>query len=405
MLNSTPKAPHDESDGQVWTMISESVQRLETSWATASSVSLASLLPGQDHSFRRRILLELIKVDQEYRWKSADRKLTEQYLDEWPELGREDEVVLELLEAECLTRAVVGELPEAAELQRRFPGVAHRINLQEVQQRTSGETMSGPTWTPQIDSPTSPSRLDGSDPVDAPPLQIGQPFGRYEINALLGEGGMGWVYHAYDTLLQRDVALKVPRFCLASDSELAERFLRESQAAARIEHPHVCTVHDAGEIDGVCFLTMRLVRGESLAQRLRSGPLAPVAAAQLARKLASALSAIHRCGILHRDIKTSNILLNEAGEPLLTDFGLARPAGTATLDVTQPSTLPPAECQAAIDTDVESNTDWFGHSVPSASHTVLQVGTIHYMPPELFQNRPPDIAATSTAWGLCSTGR
>ena len=164
------------------------------------------------------------------------------------------------------------------------------------------------------------------------------------------------VYHAYDTLLQRDVALKIPRFAQSTDHAVVERFLRESRTAARIEHPHVCAVYDAGDVNGVHYLTMRRVRGQSLAQRLQQGPLKPVEAARLTHKLALALSAIHDHGMLHRDIKTSNILLDEVGEPLLTDFGLARLPDAVPLASDQPVTSGSGTLQSAIDTDLESNT-------------------------------------------------
>ena len=193
MFKSSTETPHNDADGQVWTMISDAIQRLEASWATGSAVSLASLLPDTGHDVRRRVLLELIKVDQEYRWKSGDRKRTEAYLDEWPKLGSDREAVLELLEAECLTRAVVGELPEAAELGERFPGIAGQIDLQEAQLRAVAEATSETSGALPSDglSPASQAVRPEDHASPAPPLEIGQSLGRYEIATLLGEGGMG----------------------------------------------------------------------------------------------------------------------------------------------------------------------------------------------------------------------
>ncbi len=220
-------------------MLGDSVQRLEDSWNSGTPVSLGDLLPEPGHPFRRRTLLELAKVDQEFRWRSGDLRLIEAYLSEWPELGSDPEVLVELLEAECLTRAGLGRLPTTDELQHRFPDIASHINLQEIERQANDEAENPHGWKIPTGTPTSASNSQSLAIDEAPPVQIGQQFGRYEVKALLGEGGMGWVYHAYDTLLQRDVALKIPRFGKDTDPALVQRFLHESRTAARIEHPNV----------------------------------------------------------------------------------------------------------------------------------------------------------------------
>ena len=148
-------------------------------------------------------------------------------------------------------------------------------------------------------------------------------IGPYEVTAKLGEGGMGVVYHALDTRLNRAVALKMIR-AAGEDENLRRRFLREAQSAAHVNHPSICRLYDIGEEDGRPFLVMELLEGESLAARLVRGPMALADAVQVALSVLSALAALHRCSILHRDLKPSNVFLSTQGVKLL-DFGLAKP--------------------------------------------------------------------------------
>jgi len=155
-------------------------------------------------------------------------------------------------------------------------------------------------------------------------LEPGAPFGPYRIVEPLGRGGMAVVYRAHDPALERDVALKVlpPEFL--HDSSFAERFRQEARVAARLEHPHVLPVHAFGIEQGRPWMAMRLVGGGSLADRLRHGPLPPAQAASLLREIASALDYAHSKGVVHRDVKPANVLLDEAGRAYLADFGIAR---------------------------------------------------------------------------------
>lgn len=155
-------------------------------------------------------------------------------------------------------------------------------------------------------------------------LSPGRSFGRYEIGERLGSGGTGTVYRARDLQLDREVALKIPRLDLHADPGAADRFLRQARLAAQIDHTHVCSVYDAGEIEGICYLAMRLVRGPTLADWMSPREVSGREAAEIVRKLALAVQQIHQRGIIHRDIKATNIVIDEAGEPLLMDFGLAR---------------------------------------------------------------------------------
>jgi tetratricopeptide (TPR) repeat protein len=188
-----------------------------------------------------------------------------------------------------------------------------------------------------LPTPTSP---DGSPftaalgPVPEIPHETARalpaPFGRYELRELLGEGGMGSVYLAHDTQLDRPVALKLPRFADEERPQARERFLREARAAAGLRHPNICPVYDAGELGPDLYLSMAYVEGEPLSRRLRrEGPLPAREAATLARAVALAMDEAHRHGVIHRDLKPSNVMLDLRGQPVVMDFGLARRAGTA----------------------------------------------------------------------------
>lgn len=160
-------------------------------------------------------------------------------------------------------------------------------------------------------------------------------FGPYRLDELLGRGGMGEVYRAYDTLKDRVVALKLLHPGLADDAVYQERFRRESHAVARLGEPHVVPIHDWGEIDGVLFIDMRLVSGEDLRSLLRrDGALTPDRAVHIIEQVASALDAAHADGLVHRDIKPENILVGANDFAYLVDFGIAHDAADSPLTQT-----------------------------------------------------------------------
>jgi ABC-type amino acid transport substrate-binding protein/predicted Ser/Thr protein kinase len=155
-----------------------------------------------------------------------------------------------------------------------------------------------------------------------------EPFGHYQLLELLGRGGMGEVYRAHDTRTDRIVALKVLPPHLAEDTVFQQRFRRESQAAAGVNDPHVVPIHSYGEIDGRLYLDMRLIEGLTLGEILseRERPLGPQLAVKVVEQVASALDGAHQAGLVHRDVKPSNILISEREFVYLIDFGLARTA-------------------------------------------------------------------------------
>ena len=165
--------------------------------------------------------------------------------------------------------------------------------------------------------------------------RLGTTFGPYELHSLIGVGGMGEVYRAYDTEKERTVALKLLRPDMAADPAFQERFRRESRVAARLQEPHVIPVHDFGDIDGVLYIDMRLVEGRSLKDLLRTdGALPPTRAVSIIGQVAAALDAAHGNGLVHRDIKPENVLLTADDFVYLVDFGIAHGGGEASVTKT-----------------------------------------------------------------------
>jgi eukaryotic-like serine/threonine-protein kinase len=155
-------------------------------------------------------------------------------------------------------------------------------------------------------------------------LTSGTRLGPYEIESPLGAGGMGEVYRARDTRLDRTVAIKVLNSQLVANAELRARFEREAKIVSQLQHPHICVLHDVGSEGATEFLVMEYLEGQSLADRLKRGPLAQTELLKIAIQIADALEKAHRAGVVHRDLKPANVMLTKPGAKLL-DFGLAKP--------------------------------------------------------------------------------
>ena len=156
------------------------------------------------------------------------------------------------------------------------------------------------------------------------PKPLPEKFGRYAIDRKLGSGAMGTVYLARDTQLDRLVALKVPRFPEENRERAIKRFYREARSMATLQHPNLCPVYDVGEIDGITYMSMAFIEGGTLEDHVRNhGRFANDELATMIRKLAMAMQDAHQAGILHRDLKPVNIMIDKRGEPVIMDFGLA----------------------------------------------------------------------------------
>jgi eukaryotic-like serine/threonine-protein kinase len=154
-------------------------------------------------------------------------------------------------------------------------------------------------------------------------LSSGTKLGPYEILAPVGAGGMGEVYRAKDTRLDRTVAIKILVAHLSSNPDLKQRFEREARTISSLSHPHICALHDIGHQDGIDYLVMEFLEGETLADRLNKGALPMDQVMRYGMQIADALDKAHRQGIVHRDLKPGNIMITKSGVKLL-DFGLAK---------------------------------------------------------------------------------
>jgi serine/threonine protein kinase len=170
-------------------------------------------------------------------------------------------------------------------------------------------------------------------------LQPGTTLGPYEIQSPLGAGGMREVYRARDTRLERTVAIKILPAHLSVDAVRKQRFEREAKTISSLNHPHICTLHDIGSQDGMDYLVMECVEGETLAKRLEKGPLPLEQVLKYGAQIADALDKAHRSGIVHRDLKPGNIMLTATGAKLL-DFGLAKPAAPVVSGATLTAAVP-----------------------------------------------------------------
>ncbi|MEO5618211.1 MAG: serine/threonine-protein kinase, partial [Candidatus Eisenbacteria bacterium] len=155
-------------------------------------------------------------------------------------------------------------------------------------------------------------------------LQSGQQILHYRLTEKLGEGGMGVVWKATDSTLDRSVAIKVLPPGFAADAERLARFEREARLLASLNHPNIATVYSVHTVDGVRYLSMELVPGEDLAQRIARGPVPTPEALEIARQIALALEAAHETGVVHRDLKPANIRVTPDGRVKVLDFGLAK---------------------------------------------------------------------------------
>ena len=208
-------------------------------------------------------------------------------------------------------------------------------------------------------------------------LTAGTKLGPYEIESPLGAGGMGEVYRARDTRLERTVAIKVLPSHLSSDSDLRQRLEREAKAVSKLSHPNICTLYDIGHQDGVDFLVMEYLEGETLEKRLTKGTLSPEQTVQYGAQIADGLARAHKMGITHRDLKPANVMLTKTGAKLL-DFGLATQSGPAPL------------AEALTEMTQE-------HSKLTSAGMI--VGTFQYMAPEQLEGKEADARTDIFAFG------
>ena len=230
------------------------------------------------------------------------------------------------------------------------------------------------------------------NPATLMPITAGTRLGPYEVLSPLGFGGMGEVYRARDTRLERDVAIKVLPSHLSDNPEFRQRFEREAKAISQLSHPNICALYDVGNADGVEYLVMELIEGQSLADRLEKGALPIDLVTKFGIQIADALDKAHRQGIVHRDLKPGNVMITRSGVKLL-DFGLAKlSVSTAAREISELSSLPTELTPAQPLTE---------------RGTVL--GTFQYMAPEQLEGKEADSRSDIFAFGCVlyemATGR
>ncbi len=279
--------PAGSLDSTEASLLDRIIEEFEEAWQDGQSPDIATLLPEAGRA-RRAAITRLTQIDLEYRYRAGEAVRVEEYLERFPDLGRDPDSAVELIhwEYELRRRSEPGLSIE--EYLGRFP--KHRELLQD-------RLASGPTLP-------MPSRETQADP---PPPEVPG----YEILDVLGRGGMGVVYKARQAALNRVVALKMIRAgALAGPEELA-RFLAEGEAVAQLQHPNIVQIHEVGRHAGLPYFALEYVDGGSLDRRLRGAPLPAREAARLVETLARAVQHAHERGVVHRDLKPANVLLQD----------------------------------------------------------------------------------------------
>lgn len=326
------------------------------------------------HKTSPRQLWDRIRNKRRAAWTDGQQVRVESIVRQLPALSEDPEVIAELLYQEFCLREEHGEDPNSTEFLQRFPDSAAALSrLFDKHKKTTGG--SGTGYRDTLDMSAHGSTLAGMLAAELErssndSLKEGHKFGRYLLVDQLGEGAMGVVFLARDTMLDRPVALKFPKFT-EKDVEAGhrERFSREARAAAAIDHPNICPIYDIGEFEGQDYIAMAYIAGANLADTLEQlGPLDPDEACELIRDVAQAIHECHEQGIIHRDLKPSNLVVNQRGTPIIMDFGLAS-----------------IEDANSLTTD----------------HQVM--GTLSYMSPEQLRGSAADLGPSSDVYSLGAT--
>lgn len=352
----------------------------DLNWQAGQIELQLKALPSTLQPFRSIALAELVKIDIERCWRHNVEATVESYVEQLPGLGSTETVVADLLLTEWEARCRSGKTPRFDDFVRRFPKQADSLRqlIERADVQAAAERKSS---SPAVASPNphqrDTSKVMGRDTAsqalrraaNSTPTEhdIPEAFGRFRIVRKLGHGGMGDVYLADDTRLNRQVALKVPHFDRRTQAEVQERFDREAKAAANLDHPHICRVHEVGEFDGRRFMVLEFIDGPSLAEAIKAKPLTDAEAIRLVQLVAGAVGAAHDKKIIHRDLKPANIMLTADGQPKVTDFGLAR----------------------RVDTDDQRLT-----------HSGMILGTPAYMPPEQLTGELDKVGPASDVYSL-----
>lgn len=273
--------------------------------------------------------MDVLLTDQALRFQSesVDPIDIEQYLKCIPDIEQDWSQCFDLVAAEIRHRESRGQAPDIDQYCDRFPSLTDQLlKLRDGSDQSTDELE--PTITvacreadaSSFDDSVLPKSSDTEVSAPAAPKFIG----RYRVESTLGTGGFGQVVVGYDSDLERRVAIKIPNADRVGDEEGAQEFLAEARALARLDHPAIVPVYDVGQTEaGLCFIVSKLIDGQDLSRRVKSSPLSYSEATRLIMTISEALHYAHGRGLVHRDVKPENILIDQSGQPFLTDFGLA----------------------------------------------------------------------------------
>ncbi len=304
----------------------------DENWTPERFEEIAAQLSNAEPKLREAALAGLVGIDLEKHWQQGDCRALEYYFARHPALGTRESVAVDLIFAEYEIRRQFKQPQTFAEFARRFPHQAAALKQMILEARQAGGKSSllktGETLKPN-DTELSQSGQIKSTPGIAettaiPKASIPNQFGeRYELLKELGAGAMGRVFLARDKKLDRKVALKMPTFSGKNAQEFIERFQQEAKNAARLNHPFLCTIYDFGQFDGKTFITMEYVEGKPLEYFVGKNQFSEARAIRLAVKIAQGLAHAHENGVVHRDVKPDNIMVDGKSNPRIMDFGLA----------------------------------------------------------------------------------
>jgi serine/threonine protein kinase len=294
--------------GSTW--LESLLDRFEEAWQTGEAPRIEDYLP-EDHDQRQKALAKLIHIDLEHRLKAPEEIRVEAYLGRFPTLADAPDVVLELIRSEYARRLPREPNLAQAEYLSRFP--QYRARLVRLWDEYPTRSCGPPSTCPELATPPlGPSRPDVTDHI-----------GRYRVEGFLGQGAFGRVYLAQDEQLCRPVAIKLPHSHRVNSPADAELYLTEARVLARLDHPHIVPVYDFGQTEcGLPFVVSKFINGLNLRSKLQTDRPSHRESAILLATIADALHYAHLQGLVHRDVKPANILLDQADTPYLADFGL-----------------------------------------------------------------------------------
>ena len=325
-------------------------------------------------------LVQLLIVDQQRQWQKGDRVHVEVFFQQYPWLKSCRDCAVDLVYGEFLLEAEADGPPNVGQYLERFPEFREELQQQFDVEGCLGESKARNSRDTTLLQCSAARQGAGAQPHEQPQGERqSRTFGDYDLLDVIATGGMGVVYKARQRRLNRLVALKMIRSGQFAEPEQVERFYTEAQAAANLQHPHIVAIHEVGEQAGQHFYSMDFVEGETLAEMIREHSLPPQRAAKYVKTIAATMQYAHDHGVLHRDLKPANVLVNEADEPLIADFGLAKQLDDQshlTIEgrvMGTPSYMPPEQASGHIQ-DVGPTSD------------VYSIGAVLY---ELLTGRPP----------------